>query len=431
MFDPQGQPTRNPTGGPTNDGAGEDLLCRADAEALDALVECGFDANRVPEALRSRAARVAELFRLADSPTVVRSPSLADRVAASVAARRASEIQGRPGEVEHTLTKEDAAALADFADAGYDAAQTNPKHRERAAIHDRLVRLVTAGPPGVLGSPDLAARTFDLVMLSASAESRTLPMPARPVTTGRTIRGRFWDAVSVAAMLMLSASVLSPILDEAKQRQHKSACQNNLASVAGAFGQYAGSHRESLPVATAGYGGSWWDVGTPGRSNSANLYTLARTGYAKVRDLACPGNLAACFEQPVSGAMDWSNIQQVSYSYQIMFGKHQARWKSPERTVILADRSPVVLRALRRESVVPKENSPNHRQRGQDVLFADGSSRWLATPEFTTGSAARRADNIWFPWQIETIIDQARRGVEITLDGHELPASEHDTFLGP
>ncbi len=429
MTNPQGQPNSFPA----QDQVFDVQLSGADAEALDALIEARYDVSRVPESLRERATRAAGLLGLACDTTWAASPSLADRIVSSVSALRGS--QGAQVHPEYTLSKEDAAAFADFADAGYDAGQALEKFRDRAAAHDRLRGLVTAPTPGIAASPDLASRTFDLVMLTADAESRSFSITDQPVVKGSTLRTRFWDAVSVAAMFLVAASVLWPIMDAVKQRQQRTACQNNLASVAGAFDQYAGSHRDSLPIATAGYGGSWWDVGTPGRSNSANLYTLARTGFAKVRDLACPGNLSACVEQPANGAMDWRNIGEISYSYQIMFGRHQARWKSPEKTVILADRSPVVLRALRHELVRPTENSPNHQRNGQDVLFADGSTRWITAPEIPANgdalSASRRVDNIWLPWQIETIIDQVKNGEEITLKGMELPASEYDTFLGP
>jgi len=422
MTAPQGQPNNSDP-----DVLQPDFqLSAPDAQAFDALVNAGYELTHVPESLRPRAARVAGLLGLACQAAPASSPSLADRIMSSLTASPATEF---------ALSKEDTSAFADFADAGYDLGQSLPKYRVRAEAHDRLMKLVTATPPGLVASADLAQRTFDLVMLTASAESRSFLIADQPVARGSALRTRFWDAVSVAAMLLLSASVLWPIMDAVKQRQQKTSCQTNLASVAGAFDQYAGSNRDSLPVATAGYGGSWWDVGTPGRSNSANLYTLARTGFAKVRDLACPGNLAACIEQPATGAMDWRNIGEVSYSYRIMFGQHQARWKSPERTVILADRSPVVLRALRGESVRPTENSPNHQQRGQDVLFADGSTTWITTPEIAAsanaGPTSRPVDNIWLPWQIETIIGQVKNGEEITLKGLELPASEYDTFLGP
>lgn len=423
MIEPQGQP--NPP--ELNTGPLGDQLSAADAEAFDALIDAGYDPERVRESVRPRAARVARLLGLTCEGPPMEAPLLADRTLNAISAC------DRPA-VEHTLSKDDAAAFADFVDAGYESEHALPKYRDRVGVHELLRNLVTAPPPGV-PSQDLASRTFDLVMLAANAESRSFSIRDEPVVTGSTLRTRFWDVVSVAAVLLLSASVLWPILDTVRQRQQKTSCQTNLASVASAFDQYAGSYGDSLPIAAAGYGGSWWDVGTPGRSNSANLYTLARTGYAKVRDLACPGNLAACVEQPAKDAMDWRSIAEISYSYQIMFGQHQARWKSPERTVILADRSPVVLRALRGETVYPTENSPNHRQRGQDVLFADGSTKWITTPEIPVsgevGPTTQRVDNIWLPWQIETIIDQVRNGEEITLKGLELPASEFDTFLGP
>jgi len=60
--------------------------------------------------------------------------------------------------------------------------------------------------------------------------------------------------------------------------------------------------------------------------------------------------------------------------------------------------------------VPPLSISANHGERGQNVLFTDGSARWLAQP--TVGD-----DNIWLP-RGES---QLRRGA--------MPSGPDDTFL--
>src|SRR5206468_8597012 len=135
---------------------------------------------------------------------------------------------------------------------------------------------------------------------------------------------RLADLVSVAAVLLMGVAVLWPILSTVKTYQEKGACAANLGAVASALGMYTGDSKDAFPLATASYGGSWIDVGTtPERSNSSNLFTLVKSGYAKLHDLACPGNQCAATGPIAPEAKDWRSLPEVSYSYYIMFGKQR------------------------------------------------------------------------------------------------------------
>ena len=92
----------------------------------------------------------------------------------------------------------------------------------------------------------------------------------------------------------------------------------------------------------------------------------------------------------------------------------------------MSDRSPVVLRTVRGIAIDPRENSPNHAGRGQQVLLSDGSAFWLTTPMVTS------RDNLWLPRPIEDAIRRLRgQAPPDTLSGHESPASLQDAFVGP
>jgi len=385
-----------------------------DQQALDALVEAGFEAGGTPEAVRTRCQKIMSILGALDAPVPAGGAGLASRTMDGVVSRR--------GLTEDTLCEADGAALDALIEAQFDLSRVSETVRERAARLASMGESITRSAVAADRSPDLAERTFGLVMLAAD----------RPLATLDSSRGAPWarwrDLVSAAAVLLVGASVVIPVMSASRQQQLRGECTANMASIASALSNYASANRDALPVASTSRGGVWCNVGTPAHSNSANLFTLARTGFAKVRDLACPGNANACRETMTPGAMDWRSIEDISYSYQVMFADQRPGTLDPSQTAVLADRSPVILRALAHEPVIPFENSPNHCRRGQSILFCDGSVAWRDVPELRRGD---QTDNIWLPWAIEEILRRAGAGEPITLEGNEVPASDRDTFLAP
>lgn len=296
---------------------------------------------------------------------------------------------------------------------------------ERDGIHNELAGLVTSGT-GYLDAErnSLVERTMGLIESETrkSEKRYIMDMPISP-------RGRFRlaDLVSLAATILLLASVAIPVMGGIKSRSMQGQCLNNMATAGQAFGMYAGSNRDTLPMATAGFGSTWMDVGTtPDRSNSSNLYMLVRTNYATLADLACPTNPDALVEDPGSDRQDWRSIEEISYSYRIMGpgGLKTYEVDQPVSVVLLADRSPVTLRISRNEPVRPEENTPNHDHMGQHVLGLDGASQWERSPVLEDG------DNLWFPRPIEQAIYQIRDRLGI-IQGNELPSGPSDAFVGP
>ncbi|MBL8875150.1 MAG: hypothetical protein JNM86_05070 [Phycisphaerae bacterium] len=404
-------PIENPAG---NDFGPRVTLGEQDNAALDALLEGELQIERVPEALRSRAEKIGRLLGLLDASHITCDPALVD-VTLQRIARHA----------EPALIADDAEALDAWALAGYDAAHTPGSLRERAGRHQQLASVVTDSD--ITATPLLVERTFQAVAARVAANRAQGHI---------TPAGRGWrmsDLVSVAAMTLIGVSILWPTLSYVNQKGRQLACKSNMGNIASAMGLYAGNHRDSLPVATAGFGGTpWWNV-SPDKpqANSSNLFTLARTGYSKLRDLACSGNPKAEVGEVKKGAYDWSNLETISYSYQIMGGQERPNWcrsrgASPASIVVLADRSPVVLRAYYKQSIDPTENSPNHGGAGQYVLLADGSVNWMTNPDRPDG------DNIWLPRAIEMLIQQAAKLHQTgRLEGVEMPLDAKDSFVGP
>lgn len=395
----------------------DEQLTATDAAAIDRLFENGFEHGlghpKTEPGTDDRAVRAASILALLGTPVEGESDRSARVDLAVVRSRKVSDAPA--------LSEAD----ADAVDRWVDHEETTDA--DRAARIEALAALATAGPASDAGSrASLIERTMQAVESDARQRERRMRIEQGPELRGW--RMRLADVVSVAAMLLLCASVALPMFGGIRQRQQRLACLDNMRSSATAFGAYAGDHADRLPMATAGFGGgSWMDVGTRGKSNSENLYTVVRTGYESLDDLACASNPHAARGEPEPGAWDWRSMDEISYSYRIM-GKNGMRLSLSVPTtvsvVVATDRSPVTLRASRGQVIYPEANTPNHAGRGQYVLRLDGSSVWTKSPVLENG------DNMWLPRPIEAAIHQFRTDMGL-IQGTEMPESETDAFVGP
>lgn len=404
---------------PLHDGA---MPIEHDALALDALVDSGWDLEHVPPALRVRAEHIARLMNAVGNVKVRE-----DRILVDIAFVRAMRAAERPAADAASLHPADQEAIDAWMLSGFDASRVPSSLRTRVRRHELIANLLAGVVPSASAPDAIINRALQAVAdADATRRGRLRVAPER----GRRLpRIRINDLVSVAAMLLIGAAVAIPILSSTRAHVRQSLCQANLGSTALAVASYAADHRDAYPVANAGFqGGTWWNVGKDRNgSNSANLFSLVTAGYAELKDLACPGNPQAVTEADQTSGFDWRQIEQVSYSYRLIPAGAPPRVHDDPRAVILADRSPVVLMAIRGMPVDPESNSPNHSGRGQHLLKSDGSTQWTRSPVLeSTG------DNIWLPRSIENKIRalQGRPRIEPLL-GNELPVTPMDVFLGP
>lgn len=406
----------------------------ADAAALDAMVEAGLDAGRAVRQMGTNGVDAARVNRISGLLSLLEcrassDASLADVTFARVlqARQKSLGISGQHLRAEPALCADDEEALDAWVMAGFEASRVPASLRGRAERHQRIAGLVAAKAGGADANrldPDLLVdRTLAAVQSHIDKKSEGMSIERVRVRRGSL---RLADIVSVAAVLLIGSAVVFPVMTAVREQGRRTVCHNNLHATALGMSVYAGSFGNALPMTTASMGsGRWWDVGRPQNSNSANLYTLARTGFAKLEDLACPGNRGAPTAMTQPEAMDWRELSEVSYSYQIMRGPQRPAWNHGERIVILADRSPVVARAVRGEMIDPFANALNHGGAGQHVLFNDGSAVWMRSPVLENG------DNIWLPRALEIQVEQmTTRGRIRPLSGTETPEA-NDVFLGP
>ena len=429
----------------------DDFFSPADAAALDALIASGLDPARADPAHRARAAHIAGLLSVLHAGRTHVDPALVDVTLARIQSLDAgADLDAVPA-----LSGDDIEALDAYMNAGMNVSRVAPSLRARAGVVDGLGHLVTQTPIPLGDSVSLIERT----LLAVKDEREIAPIP---IGRGRAQSSfRLADVASIAAVLVLGVSALFPVLSSWSTRRDKSDCVANLGGIATALGSYGNDYAGSLPIASASVPGErWWDVGQgPQRSNSANLFALKRGEYTTLDQLACDGNPHAVRALP-EDAEDWQNLDQVSYSYYVMFGPHRPDWrpglprshamnqagmKQPASTVVLADASPVIRRALRGGPIYTDENSPNHAGMGQWAVHADGSASWMQSPMIGQ-------DNIWLPANMEEVLreiqaqmgsgekggnvevltrEAAARQRALRLHGNEAPASADDSFVGP
>jgi len=370
--------------------------------------------------LRAQAQRAAELLGTLDgaglAPQV--DPALTDVIMARIAI--SEELPAQMSAADH-------AALESLVMHGFEPGRVPGSLRQRAERHRALADLVCAGqvaPAGPLadGAGSLVDRTLAAVQREIDSEEERFDFESRrAVFSGM----RLADIMSVAAMLLIATAVVWPLVTSLRESQQRALCFGRIGTMASAFGSYAMGSADALPVAAGSVSdGVWWDVGTAGRSNSANLFKLAPEGYLDVEDMACPGNPEARIAEAEPGERDWHEFDEVSFSYQHVDIASSRVWEAPGRFVVLADRSPITVLNKRGEVAPAEANSLNHGQAGQRVLMSDGSAEWLRSPVLPDG------DNIWLPRVVEVVLDNMRTG-EPLLKGLERPLSSTDSMLVP
>ncbi len=401
-------------------------LNEQDAHAIDQLFEHGLG---TPQSDNERMRQVRFVLSMLDTPVEQEQHresriDLIELIARRDHAEPPADTVGDAGS-ELMLSAADIDAVDAFVESDYDASRVDAAHLDRANQLQAIGALLTSGQSrDNIATEDLVISTLGTVQAHVDSERAAMSIENQ---RGFQLPGRWADLVSIAAMLLLAASVIMPIMSGMRSTSQQVVCYNNMNETANAFGLYTGANRDMLPMATAGFGPTWMDVGTtPERSNSSNLFTLVRNDFAGLDDLACPTNPNAATGEADPNAWDWNSLDEISYSYRIMprGGMRASMPEQPVRVVLLADRSPVVLRVHRKESVIPEENSPNHHGNGQHMLMLDGSARWAESPLLDN------RDNIWLPRPIESLIHNERTRLGI-ITGNEQPAGPTDAFVGP
>jgi len=186
-------------------------------------------------------------------------------------------------------------------------------------------------------------------------------------------RIRMPDFITVAAVLLIVASVVLPVMSGVRRHSLDASCANNLRVMGTAFSTYATDYDGAMPqVSTAGFASSWDRV-----SNFRHVSPLVAGQYCPQGCTNCPGHDANT---------------GPGYAYQWQPPNRVLRLQRGRTTMILmGDRNPLIDAIRLGQIASPTSVSLNHGGRGQNVLWSDGSTAWLSDP------VVHRDDIIWLP----------------------------------
>lgn len=266
------------------------------------------------------------------------------------------------------------------------------------------------------------------VQFDEHADSRSIPAHLRfhPCqlesfsASARMIRFHWREAISAAALILLTVSVIIPMLGNARAQASRQACCSNLLGAGIGFSAYADDHQNKMPsIFDSIPEGNWLTT----RANSANLFSLARANYVALETLACPWNLSAGVEPQLLQGTNWPDRWSASYAYQNQFGANQPLWNNPVGiTAVLSDRNPLVDASSGEMPGVPLEQTGDFRSvchdgDRQSILLSDGRVVRNNRPFVGT-------DNIWLP---RNFTSDASTFIKYT--GTEVPVDEFDSML--
>lgn len=306
------------------------------------------------------------------------------------------------------LSDADARMLDALMEVGFDLSRlepASPADRARAeALVAMLGHLDRLPAPEPVSSESRVSSVMAHIDAAEGARRERMRLGA-PTRTVRRLR--LPDIVSIAAVLLLAVGVGWPLASSMRNASLREACGRNLGTLSAGLDRYAGDHAGRLPM-TASFAAIFqpesksaaperldWRTYRHGES----LELLRAHDYVGSRCLTCPGcekdKGALAFRVPASG---------------------QRFNKGLVTGMLVADANPAIdfLRSGEEWRPGTTISSLNHSSQGQNVLFDDGSVRWLLSPIMLNG------DSIWVP----------RDGLDATaLERGELPTDPADHFL--
>jgi len=210
--------------------------------------------------------------------------------------------------------------------------------------------------------------------------------------------------------------------------RQKIQCQGQMAQIFRGMNGYKADNNDTMPAVAAAAGTPWWKVGYQGKENYSNtrpIWLLVKNGYVNSSDFICPGSIRGPVQQwtpsKVKQYNDFRSRRHITYSVRVMCDKPHDNTNLSARALMadinplfenLPDHSKPMRLKLNRK--LSSRNSGNHLGRGQNVLFCDGSVKFVKSRRVGIEN-----DDIF------TIRDVT------VYTGVEVPATESDAFLAP
>jgi len=217
--------------------------------------------------------------------------------------------------------------------------------------------------------------------------------------------------LTAAAVILFFTGVFFSSTKFVRQKSFQQACKMQLSRIYQGLSNYTIEHNDKLPMVATSQGQPWWKVGYQGNENVSNtrhIWLLVKGGYLKPQEFICPGTCSSC--------------QTATYSIRLRCPKTNS-YEMAGRKVLIADMNPLFENLpndysselkVKLDKKLTHLNSINHNRRGQNVLFTDGSVKFIKTRHTDISN-----DDIF-----------TLRNTEI-YKGIEVPSCEEDAFLAP
>lgn len=252
--------------------------------------------------------------------------------------------------------------------------QASPEARQKLARLKQALAPLAADRDEISPPPGLAARTLARIAEQAGSD---LPRAPREPTTAVPALRPWWrraDVLVTAALLLLAAGALTPLIYRWHERQAMAACQNNLRQFYVALTSYH-DQQDAYPDLTREAPRDVAGIIVPMLADAGVLPpTFSVRCPAVGPHVSCSVSLASLRTLPEDEFQIQAPNLAMCYAFTLGYrdgtGVYHAPWQMPASSCpILADRPPA--------GGTPG-NSMNHGGAGQNVLFLDGHTRFVS-----------------------------------------------------
>ena len=253
------------------------------------------------------------------------------------------------------------------------------------------------------------------------------------------------ELLVVITIIGMLIAILMPAVFGALELANRAACSNNLSQIGKGGQAYAAAHKQKWPKVTADKSAQWDQIGKTRQdfvdvgqvadstqkaqdstgqkptSNTCNLWALISAGYVTPATFVCPSTANQRDETVTdfTAVRDFRGDDFISYSFQLCWGVYAltstgstnstafaiAADANPQRADFKKDPTSLTTSILARTPKVKfvheawaqieiadatQLNSPNHKFKGQNVLYLDGHVDFTDNPY-----CGVNYDNIW------------------------------------
>ena len=310
---------------------------------------------------------------------------------------------------------------------------------EAAEIHSRLRAAIAPLETfeEEICPEELAENTvYRLNNLARASQARLEQLLAAEQIRSSSFKTGIWHNIgqrlaTAAIFMIVGGTVLTGLNLVSRLTRHKSwqqRCQMQLANIWQGINNYSSDNNGQLPAVATMAGGPWWKIGYQGKENYSNTrpaWLLVKGGYVDPSCFVCPGAINGKKLQfdlsAIRNYNDFPEKKYVTYSFRVMQNKPQTENMFGGK-ILMSDSNPLFEKLPDNSNQLTIQlngnlltiNSIGHNRSGQNVLFGDGSVKFVKVRRIGIDD-----DDIFTLWNTPV------------YKGCEVPTCEADVFLAP